>query len=259
MSAFQTSTATSLTLPSFVPSGSSVSRTRKVHSSNCRPVAMAFQLMPLPFDMDALEPHMSRRTLEFHWGKHHRSYVDNLNKQVAGTHLEALELEELVKTGYNNGTPAAYFNNAGQIWNHDFFWLSIKPGGGKKPEGELLQLIERDFGSFEAFSNEFKQAAATQFGSGWAWLVAKVTDPLAENKIAKLAIEKTPNAVNPLNLDQIPLLTIDVWEHAYYLDFQNRRPDYISTYVNELISWETVSARLEKAKEVVNFYEKASL
>nr|QDM54629.1 superoxide dismutase [Pteris vittata] len=235
-------------------SRSSSARTGKARSS-CRPIVMAFHLRPLPFEMDALEPHMSKQTLEFHWGKHHRAYVDNLNKQIKDTELEGKELEELVKYGYNNGNPTAYFNNAGQAWNHDFFWDSIKPGGGKKPSGELLQLIERDFGSFENFVDEFKQAAATQFGSGWAWLVAKATDPLVESKFAKLVIEKTPNALNPLILGHIPLLTIDVWEHAYYLDFQNRRPDYISTFINELISWDAVTARLERAKASMNFYD----
>ncbi|MCO5609867.1 hypothetical protein L7F22_064100 [Adiantum nelumboides] len=138
------------------------------------------------------------------------------------------------------------------VWNHDFFWDSIQPGGSKKPSGQLLHLLERDFGSFDAFVSEFKQAAATQFGSGWAWLVAKQTDPLVESKHGKLVIEKTPNAINPLVLGHIPLLTIDVWEHAYYLDFQNRRPDYISTFVDNLISWDTVAARLERAKESVD-------
>lgn len=214
---------------------------------------MELQLTPLPFDMDALEPHMSRRALEFHWGKHHRAYVDNLNKQIAGTELEGKDLEELVKLGYNNGSPAAYFNNAGQAWNHDFFWQSIKPRGGKQPIGELLQLIKRDLGSFDAFVGEFKQAAATQFGSGWAWLAAKETDPFVESKGAKLVIVKTPNALNPLMLGYIPLLTIDVWEHAYYLDFQNRRADYISTFINELISWEAVAMRLVQAKSVLKF------
>ncbi|KAI5075602.1 hypothetical protein GOP47_0009678 [Adiantum capillus-veneris] len=227
-------------------------RTRKCRFSY-RPIVMELQLNPLPFDMDALEPHMSKRTLEFHWGKHHRAYVNNLNKQIAGTDLEGMQLDELCKLGYNNGNTTAYFNNAGQVWNHDFFWESIQPGDGKKPSGELLRLLERDFGSFEAFVAEFKQAAATQFGSGWAWLVAKPTDPLVESKHGKLVIEKTPNATNPLILGHIPLLTIDVWEHAYYLDFQNRRPDYISTFVDKLISWDTVAARLEQAKESVDF------
>lgn len=212
-------------------------------------------MKPLPFEMDALEPHMSKQTLEIHWGKHHRSYVEKLNKQIVGTELECMQLDELLKFGYNNASPTAFFNNAGQVWNHDFFWQSITPGGGKQPTGELLYLIKRDFGSFEAFKDEFKQAAAAQFGSGWAWLVAKRTDPLAEKNFAKLAIEKTHNAVNPLIFGNIPLLAIDVWEHAYYLDFQNRRADYISTFIDELISWETVSTRLQGAKKFLNFYD----
>ncbi|MCO5600738.1 hypothetical protein L7F22_054853 [Adiantum nelumboides] len=236
--------------PWFSPPSSSA-RIRRSRFSY-RPIRMELQLKQLPFDMDALEPHMSKRTLEFHWGKHHRAYVDNLNKQIAGTELQGLQLDELCKRGYNDGNTTAYFNNAGQVWNHDFFWESIQPGGGKKPSGQLLHLLERDFGSFDAFLSEFKQAAATQFGSGWAWLVAKQTDPLVESKHGKLVIEKTPNAINPLVLGHIPLLTIDVWEHAYYLDFQNRRPDYISTFVDNLISWDTVAARLEPAKESVD-------
>ncbi|KAI5075604.1 hypothetical protein GOP47_0009680 [Adiantum capillus-veneris] len=207
------------------------------------------------YSLDALEPYMSKQTLEFHWGKHHRAYVDNLNKQIAGTELEGMQLDELYKFSYNNGNPTPYFNNAGQVWNHDFFWQSIKPGGGKKPSGEVLYLLERDFGSFEAFVEALKEAATTQFGSGWAWLVATKTDPLNENTFGKLMVEKTFNAVNPLIFGRIPLLTIDVWEHAYYLDFQNKRPDYISTFIDELINWDIVTARLERAKAFINFYD----
>ncbi|KAK4385226.1 Superoxide dismutase [Fe] 2, chloroplastic [Sesamum angolense] len=173
---------------------------------------------------DALEPHMSRETFEYHWGKHHRAYVDNLNKQI--------------------------------VWNHDFFWESIKPGGGGKPSGELLELINRDFGSFEDFVSAFKAAAATQFGSGWAWLVyttnrldvGNAVNPRPSDEDKKLIVVKSPNAINPLVWDYSPLLTIDVWEHAYYLDFQNRRPDYISTFLEKLVSWDAVSSRLEAAK-----------
>jgi Fe-Mn family superoxide dismutase len=130
-----------------------------------------FVLPDLPYETDALEPHISKQTLEFHWGKHHRAYVDNLNKQIENTDLERNTLDEIVKISYNNGNPSPAFNNAGQAWNHDFYWASMKPGGGGKPEGELLSLIERDFGSYETFLTNFKTAATTQFGSGWAWLV----------------------------------------------------------------------------------------
>ncbi|CAA7038962.1 unnamed protein product [Microthlaspi erraticum] len=202
-------------------------------------VTAGYVLKPPPFSLDALEPHMSRQTLEFHWGKHHRAYVDNLKKQVLGTELEGKTIDHIIHTTYNNGDLLPAFNNAAQAWNHEFFWESMKPNGGGKPAGELLALLERDFTSYEKFYDEFNAAAATQFGAGWAWL-AYAND--------KLKVVKTPNAVNPLVLGSFPLLTIDVWEHAYYLDFQNRRPDYIKTFMNNLVSWEAVSARLEAAK-----------
>eukprot|EP01018_Ginkgo_biloba_P007460 Gb_18841 [translate_table: standard] len=197
------------------------------------------RLKPPPFKLDALEPHMSQRTLEYHWGKHHRSYVDNLNKQILGTEFEGYTVEEIIKAAYNNGNRLPPFNNAAQAWNHEFFWESMKPGGGKKPTGEILELIEKDFGSYDEFLKQFKQAAATQFGSGWAWLVLK------DNK---LVVEQTPDALNPLVWGHTPLLTIDVWEHAYYLDYQNRRPDYISIFMDELVSWDAVKSRLDLAK-----------
>ncbi|CAM6008247.1 unnamed protein product [Sphagnum balticum] len=205
-----------------------------------------FELRTPPYALDALEPHMSKQTLEFHWGKHHRAYIDNLNKQIDGTDLERKNLEELVKFSYNNGNPQACFNNAGQAWNHDFFWSSIYPGGGGQPDGEVLELIERDFGSFEEFTKEFKAAGVSQFGSGWVWLILKD---------AKLSILKTSNALNPLIWGYIPLTVVDVWEHAYYLDFQNRRPDYLNTFLDKLISWEAVAGRLARAKAFVNLGE----
>nr|KAJ0194362.1 hypothetical protein LSAT_V11C800393470 [Lactuca sativa] len=198
-------------------------------------------LKPLPFALDALEPHMSKETLEYHWGKHHRSYVNNLNKQIEGTELNKMTLESIILTSYNKGDILPTFNNAAQIWNHEFFWETMKPNRGGKPSGELLEL--RDFGSFESVLTELKSAATTQFGSGWAWLVCKDKE---EEK--KLVVVNSPNAINPLVLDYHPLLTIDVWEHAYYLDFQNRRPDYVSVFLDKLVSWEAVSLRLEAAK-----------
>lgn len=208
---------------------------------------------------------MSQNTFEYHWGKHHRAYVDNLNKQIEGTDLDGKSLEETIIMSYNNGDILPAFNNAAQVWNHDFFWESMKPGGGGKPSGELLKLIERDFGSFEKFVEQFKLAASTQFGSGWAWLaykesrldVGNAVNPLATEEDKKLVVLKSPNAVNPLVWNHHhPLLTIDVWEHAYYLDYQNRRPDYISVFMDKLVSWEAVSSRLEKAKAVIAEREK---
>ncbi|XP_027937388.1 superoxide dismutase [Fe], chloroplastic isoform X3 [Vigna unguiculata] len=216
-----------------------------------------FELKPPPYPLNGLEPVMSQQTLEFHWGKHHRTYVENLKKQVVGTELDGKSLEEIIVTAYNKGDILPAFNNAAQVWNHDFFWECMKPGGGGKPSGELLELIERDFGSFEKFLDEFKAAAATQFGSGWAWLAYKASkldgenaaNPPSADEDNKLVVIKSPNAVNPLVWGgYYPLLTIDVWEHAYYLDFQNRRPDYISVFMDKLVSWDAVSSRLEQAK-----------
>ncbi|XP_074264601.1 superoxide dismutase [Fe], chloroplastic-like [Silene latifolia] len=219
-------------------------------------VVAKFDLKPPPYPFDALEPHMSKQTFEFHWGKHHRAYVDNLNKQIVGTELDGMSLEDVVSVTYNKGDMLPSFNNAAQAWNHEFFWESMKPGGGGKPSGELFAQIEKDFGSFEAFVTEFKSAAATQFGSGWAWLayktdkldVGNAVNPKPSEDDKKLVIVKTPNAVNPLVWGYNPLLIIDVWEHAYYLDYQNRRPDYISIFMESLVSWDAVSARYETAK-----------
>lgn len=229
---------------------------RQVRRAGATVVTAKFDLQPPPYSFNALEPHMSERTFEFHWGKHHRAYVDNLNKQVVGTELDEKPLEEVVKITYNKGDPLPSFNNAAQAWNHAFFWESMKPGGGGKPSGELLARIEKDFGSFDNFVSEFKTAAATQFGSGWAWLVYKsesldvgnAVNPKPSDDDKKLAIVKTPNAVTPLVFNDYPLLTIDVWEHAYYLDYQNRRPDFISVFMEKLVSWDAVNARYEAAK-----------
>ncbi|XP_057971730.1 superoxide dismutase [Fe], chloroplastic isoform X4 [Malania oleifera] len=172
-------------------------------------VTAKFELKPPPYPLNALEPHMSQETLEYHWGKHHRGYVDNLNKQIVGTELDEKPLEDIVIASYNKGNLLPAFNNAAQVWNHDFFWESMKPSGGGKPSGDLLKLIERDFGSFESFVKEFKSAASTQFGSGWAWLVYKAnrldvenaTNPHPSEEDKKLVIVKSPNAVNPLLWD----------------------------------------------------------
>jgi Fe-Mn family superoxide dismutase len=201
----------------------------------------AFQLADLPFPIDSLEKKgMSKETFEFHWGKHHRAYVDNLNKQIEGKDLASKSLEEVVKATWNGGKPSAEFNNAAQIWNHDFFWNSMSPNGGGEPQGELREAIDRDFGSYEEFKKQFSTAGATQFGSGWAWLVL-------DN--GKLKVTKTPNAETPLASGAgTPLLTMDVWEHAYYIDVQNRRPAYMSNYIDNLINWDKVAERYAAAK-----------
>ncbi|MEY4352768.1 MAG: superoxide dismutase [Cyanobacteriota bacterium] len=199
---------------------------------------MAHQLPALPYGLDALEPHISRSTLEFHHGKHHAAYVTNLNNLVAGTDLEGKSLEDTILAVSGDASKAGVFNNAAQVWNHTFYWQGMKPGGGGIPSGDLAAKIDADFGSFEAFKDQFKAAGATQFGSGWAWLVL-------EN--GTLKITKTGNADLPLAHGQKALLTMDVWEHAYYLDYQNRRPDYITTFLDKLVNWDFVAANLAAA------------
>jgi len=199
---------------------------------------MAHQLPALPYDLDALEPHISRSTLEFHHGKHHAAYVTNLNNLVAGTDLEGKSLEETITAVAGDAAKAGVFNNAAQVWNHSFYWQCIKPAGGGAPSGDLAAKIDADFGSFDAFKEQFKTAGATQFGSGWAWLVLDG---------GSLKVTKTANADLPLAHGQKALLTMDVWEHAYYLDYQNRRPDYMSTYLDKLVNWDFVAANLAAA------------
>jgi len=200
---------------------------------------MAFQQPPLPFAPDALEPHMSAQTFSFHYGKHHAAYVTNLNNLTKDTPLADLSLEEVIRTVAGDPAKAGIFNNAAQVWNHTFFWESLKPNGGGEPVGILAEKITAAFGSFAAFRDAFKAAAATQFGSGWAWLVLEGDT---------LKVTKTGNADNPLTVSgQVPLLTLDVWEHAYYVDFQNRRPDFIETFLTHLVNWDAVSARLTAA------------
>jgi Fe-Mn family superoxide dismutase len=196
---------------------------------------MAHQLPELPYSLDALEPHISRSTLEFHHGKHHAAYVTNLNNLIAGTDLEAKSLEDTINAVAGDAAKAGVFNNAAQVWNHSFYWQCMKPGGGGAPSGVLAAKIDADFGSFDAFKEQFKTAGATQFGSGWAWLVL-------DN--GTLKVTKTPNADLPLAHGQMALLTMDVWEHAYYLDYQNRRPDYMTTFLDQLVNWDFVAANL---------------
>jgi len=195
---------------------------------------MAFTLPALPYDKAALAPHISAETLEFHHGKHHQAYVTNLNKLLEGKPEASKSLEEIVLS-----SEGGVFNNAAQVWNHTFYWQSMKPQGGGAPTGDLAAAITRDFGSVEKFGEEFTAAATTQFGSGWAWLV------LGKDK--KLSVTKTGNADLPLKHGQTPLLTIDVWEHAYYIDYRNARPKYIETFLKSLVNWDFALANLKKA------------
>jgi superoxide dismutase, Fe-Mn family len=194
-----------------------------------------YVLAPLPYADNALEPVISAHTLSFHYGKHHKAYVDNLNKLVADTALVGQSLEEIIKATAGQADKAGIFNNAAQVWNHMFYWHSLSPNGGGEPPAALKQKIEAAFGSVDACKKELANAAVTQFGSGWAWLVQDGD---------KLAIAKTSNADSPLTKNSRPLLTIDVWEHAYYLDYQNRRPDYVNTILDKLINWEFAAANL---------------
>lgn len=196
---------------------------------------MSIVLPTLPFSQDALEPHISAKTLSFHYEKHHNAYVTNTNKLIAGTELENSNLEEIIAKSAADPAKAGLFNNSAQVWNHSFYWNCLEGNGGGNPGGEIADRINADFGSFEKFLEEFKTAGATQFGSGWAWLVL-------END--KLKITKTANADTPMIHGQKALLTVDVWEHAYYLDYQNRRPDYLTTFTDKLINWDFVNSQL---------------
>jgi len=200
---------------------------------------MAFELPPLPYAKNALAPVMSEQTLEFHYGKHHKTYVDTLNKLVAGSPLEKASLEQIIEETAEDGSKKPIFNNAAQVWNHTFFWNSMKPKGGGAPSGDVAGMIDKAFGSLDAFKTKFKEAGTTQFGSGWAWLVLDK---------GKLDIVKTGNAVNPLIAGQKPLLTCDVWEHAYYLDYQNRRADMVQAFLDNLVNWDFVNANVVAAK-----------
>ena len=191
---------------------------------------MTFTLPDLPYEKTKLAPYISAETFDFHHGKHHNTYVINLNKLLEGQELAEETLESIMLKTANDASQAGVFNNAAQIWNHTFYWNSMKPNGGGQPAGALADKIVEDFGSYDAFVEAFKQAGATQFGSGWAWLV------LASD--GKLQVMKTANAENPITNGHTPLLTMDVWEHAYYIDYQNRRPDYIATFIESLVNWE---------------------
>ncbi len=200
---------------------------------------MAFELPPLPYPKNALEPHTSAQTLDFHHGKHHQAYVTNLNNLVKGSPMESQSLEEIIRATAKDASKAGVFNNAAQVWNHTFFWNCMKPHGGGAPSGNIAQAIDRDLGGLAKFKDDFKAAAVGQFGSGWAWLVADK---------GTLKITRTPNAVNPVAEGQTALLTCDVWEHAYYLDFQNRRPDFVQAFLDHLVNWDFAAQNLAKAR-----------
>jgi superoxide dismutase, Fe-Mn family len=199
---------------------------------------MPFELPALPYAADALEPYYSANTISFHHGKHHAAYVNNLNGLIEGTDLADKPLEEIIQTAAGDPAKAGLFNNAAQIWNHTFFWNSMKPGGGGTPTGELTDRIVSSFGSLENCADEFKKAAATRFGSGWAWVVVDGGD---------LKVVTTANAETPITQGMTPLITLDVWEHAYYLDYQNRRPDFIQTFVEHLVNLDFAAENLAKA------------
>jgi Fe-Mn family superoxide dismutase len=192
-------------------------------------------LPPLPYAQNALAPAISENTISFHYGKHHQAYVNNTLKMIAGTDLEKATLEEIIKKTSGRSDQTALFNNAAQVFNHTFYWNSMKPGGGGEPQGEIGEKIKESFGSYQKFVEAFSGAAASQFGSGWAWLVQDG---------AKLQVVKTSNADTPIITASKPLITIDVWEHAYYLDYANRRADYIKAFVEKLLNWDFAEKNL---------------
>lgn len=197
---------------------------------------MAFELPSLPYPDTALEPYYSARTLSFHHGKHHKAYVDNLNKLLPESGFEGKTLEEIILAASAAGGQPGLFNNAAQVWNHTFFWNCMRPGGGGRPAGPLAERIDAAFGGYDKFAEQFKAAAVGRFGSGWGWLVLDGGD---------LKIMSTANADTPLAQGKAALLTVDVWEHAYYLDYQNRRPDFVQTFLEHLVNWDFVEQNLQ--------------
>jgi superoxide dismutase, Fe-Mn family len=198
---------------------------------------MPFRLPPLPYDYTALEPYLSSDTLRFHHDKHHQTYVDTLNKLIAGTKFESMPLEEIIRASAGGEEHRKIFNNAAQVWNHTVQWNCMRASGGGAPPKEIGQQIDKAFGSFDEFKQKFKEAGVNQFGSGWAWLVSEK---------GRLSVVATPNAVPPFIEGKDVLMTCDVWEHAYYLDFQNRRPDYIATFLDHLVNWDYVGQRMSQ-------------
>tara|TARA_Y100001968_G_scaffold324956_1_gene365366 strand:+ start:315 stop:908 length:594 start_codon:yes stop_codon:yes gene_type:complete len=197
---------------------------------------MAFELPKLDYEKTALAPIMSEKTLDLHHGKHHQTYITNLNKFISGSEMAKMSLEEIILNSSKDKSKTAIFNNASQHWNHILFWKCMKPKGGGKMPPKLETKIKKDFGSLENFKKEFVQAGITQFGSGWCWLSLN-------NE--KLVVSKTPNAENPLIKDMKPLLGCDVWEHSYYVDYQSRRPEYLENFFEKLINWEFVASNLD--------------
>ena len=200
---------------------------------------MAIELPSLPFSRDSLAPHISKRTLDYHYGKHHQGYVNNLNKLIAGRSEDHASLEEIIEGAAGDPDKAGLFNNAAQIWNHTFYWRSMRPSGGGAPAGDVAKAIDANFGGVKGFKEAFAKVARTQFGSGWAWLVAKD---------GKLEVQSTSNAETPLTQPGVaPLLVMDIWEHAYYLDYQNNRPGYINVFIDTLINWDFANENLHQA------------
>ena len=199
-----------------------------------------FQLPALPWQENALEPVISARTIGLHYGKHHATYVKKLNELVAGTRYAELPLEQVIAATAGNAETAKIFNNAAQTWNHTFFWDCLRPGGGGEPPRELARTLEQSFGDYSGFKEKFAQAAIDQFGSGWAWLVARGD---------KLEVISTSNAQTPVAMGATPILTIDVWEHAYYVDYENRRPEFVNAVIDKLLNWDFAMEQLEKAQQ----------
>ncbi|MFZ5569833.1 MAG: superoxide dismutase [Thermodesulfobacteriota bacterium] len=227
-----------LTRRGFLAVSASAAAMMALGTLSCKANASSPQeLASLPYKQDALSPVISTETIGFHYGKHHKGYVDNLNKLIAGTEYENLPLEKVIAGTHGREDRTAIFNNAAQAWNHAFYWQSLHPRGGGEPPPALKQKITSDFGSMDACRKELAEAAVTQFGSGWAWLAVDS---------GKLKVMKTANADNPLTRGWKPLLTIDVWEHAYYLDYQNRRADYVAAVIDKLINWNFAAENLAR-------------
>ena len=221
--------ASTTTMASAAPAGTSF-------PSPAAGSAAAFHLSPLPYNLEALEPFISARTMSFHYGKHHQAYVDNLNKLTPGTLLTGQSLEKIIRDTADMAGKTSLYNNAAQVWNHSFFWHSMKGGGGGRPTGQLLEMIEKSFSGFETFKSLFIETGMAQFGSGWVWLIQDGT---------QLKIIKTSNADTPLAQAQTALLTCDVWEHAYYLDYQNRRKDYLQMFMDHLTNWDFAASQMK--------------
>ncbi|HEY9199794.1 MAG TPA: superoxide dismutase [Gammaproteobacteria bacterium] len=204
---------------------------------------MSIELPPLPYAKDALEPYISAQTLDFHYGKHHQAYVEKLNQAIRGTDNDDKDLEELITT-----TQGGVYNNAAQSWNHTFYWNSLESGGGGEPTGDLAATLKKEFGSVQKFRTQLAEAANGQFGSGWAWLVA--------DSQGRLKVINTANADNPLTMKLTPLVTIDVWEHAYYLDHQNRRDTYVEAILDHLLNWEFIDANIKRLQIESRLFDK---